>query len=326
MKLRIVLYCGIFFFCSQNSSAQLKPTIDGKWWQVAGNPDLGDYTTKKQQPVDFGIWQAADGTWQIWSCIRHTKAGTKERVFYRWEGKNLMDKNRKPMGIAMEADTTLGEASGGLQAPYVIQKDGVYYMFYGDWNRICLATSLDGKNFKRVNDPEPDLFSGPYYNTRDAMVFVENGLFYCYYTGHTNEEKVVKENGQEVKKKYITAIFCRTSADLKNWSEPIIVSAGGSQAGKGPWFGGDAECPFVLKKDGYYYLFRNHVYGEKNLNTQYASHNPFDFGVGNDNYVIGELAIAAPEIINFQGEYYIAALNPTLDGIRIAKIQWLPAQ
>ena len=30
-----------------------RPVIDGPWWQVAGNPDLGEYTREKQQPVDF---------------------------------------------------------------------------------------------------------------------------------------------------------------------------------------------------------------------------------------------------------------------------------
>ena len=41
------------------------PVVDGAWWQVAGNPDLGAYTSDKQQPVDFAVWQAADGTWQL---------------------------------------------------------------------------------------------------------------------------------------------------------------------------------------------------------------------------------------------------------------------
>ena len=44
------------------------PEIVGDWWQIAGNPDLGRYQTDRQQPLDFGIWQAADGTWQLWSC------------------------------------------------------------------------------------------------------------------------------------------------------------------------------------------------------------------------------------------------------------------
>lgn len=39
---------------------RLMPQIDGEWWTVAGDPDLGDLTSPKQQPVDFAIWQAAE--------------------------------------------------------------------------------------------------------------------------------------------------------------------------------------------------------------------------------------------------------------------------
>ena len=35
----------------------LMPQLDGEWWQVAGDPDLGKYSNPKQQPVDFAIWQ-----------------------------------------------------------------------------------------------------------------------------------------------------------------------------------------------------------------------------------------------------------------------------
>ena len=291
----------------------LVPTISGDWWQVAGDPDLGEYTSPKQQPVDFGVWQAADGTWQLWSCIRHTKCGGKTRLFYRWEGKNLTDKNWQPMGIAMEADTTLGETKGGLQAPHVIKVDDMYYMFYGDWENICLAKSKDGKNFTRVlkDDGTPALFKGPYYNTRDAMTLEHNGLFYCYYMGSVKDKKPQ------------SAIFCRTSVDLHKWSEPMMVSAGGSPEHKDRWFGGDAECPFVVNKDGQFYLFRNQLYGEDNLNTQYCSPNLLDFGVNDDRYLIGTLPVAAPEIIFHEGEYYMAALLPSLKGIRIAKLKWV---
>src|SRR5262245_36150791 len=65
--------------------APLVPEIDGEWWTVAGSPDLGPLTGPKQQPVDFGIWQAADGTWQLWSCIRSTKEAGKTRLFHRWQ-------------------------------------------------------------------------------------------------------------------------------------------------------------------------------------------------------------------------------------------------
>ena len=47
-----------------------------------------------------------------------------------------------------------------------------------------------------------------------------------------------------------------------------------------------------------------------------------DFGVNDDQYMIGEMAVAAPEIIFHEGEYYMAALLPSLKGIRIAKLEW----
>ncbi len=290
------------------------PTIVGEWWQVAGDPDLGEYTSPGQQPVDFGIWQAADGTWQIWSCIRNTKAGGMGgRLFHRWEGETLFDTDWKPMGIAMEADTTLGETFGGLQAPHVIKVDDTYYMFYGDWVNICLATSKDGKNFTRIikDDGTPALFTGPLYNTRDAMTLEYKGLYYCYYMGSQRDEKPH------------SAMYVRTSADLHKWSEPMLVLAGGSPVGKAKWHGGDAECPFVVEKDGQFYLFRNQMYGEKNLNTQYCSPNLMDFGVDSDKYMIGEMAVAAPEIVFYEDEYYMAALLPSLKGIRIAKLEWI---
>jgi len=287
------------------------PQIDGSWWQVASSPDLGEYTSDKQQPVDFAIWQAADDTWQIWSCIRNTKCGGKTRLFYRWEGKRLTGANWQPMGIALEADPALGETKGGLQAPHVFKDKGRYYMVYGDWQRICLAASEDGKSFRRVLNPrgQPDLFSGPYEGSRDPMVMKSGNLFYCYYMG------------QKPGAKYESAIFCRTSHNLEQWSEAVMVSAGGIASAINNRFS-DAECPFVVAKDGIFYLFRTQAYGRNNLNTQYASRNPLSFGVGDDRYRLGTLPVAAPEIILHRGRWFIAALNPTLDGIRVARLRW----
>lgn len=298
---------------SANASAEnLRPHIDGDWWSVTGNPDLGKYTSDQQQPVDFGIWQAADGAWQIWSCIRNSRCGGHTRLFFRWEGKHLTDTNWTPKGIAMMADPKWGESLGGLQAPFVFKATHCYYMFYGGWDHICLATSNDGKVFTRKLNQRghSDIFSGPYENTRDPMVIKLGEFYYCYYTGN------------KAGAKYQSAIFCRTSCDLEHWSEPMMVSAGGTPATLGTWLGADAECPFVVRKDGKFYLFRNQFYGRNNLNTQYASPNPLDFGVGTDRCRIGTLPVAAPEIICFHNRWYIAALKPGLDGIRIARLAW----
>jgi hypothetical protein len=309
---------GALFLLALNGGAdevRYRPVIDGDWWQVAGDPELGPYTSPGQQPVDFGIWQAADGTWQIWSCIRHTKCGGKTRLFHGWEGKRITDRHWQPMGIAMEADPAFGETPGGLQAPHVIRWQDKYWMFYGDWQNICLAVSDDGKRFRRVvgDDGRAALFSGPYGNTRDPMVLQVDDRFYCYYTGHVAKDSPEKHKG---------AVFCRTSRDLRSWNEPVKVSAGGSPATQSNWYGGDCECPFVVRRDGSFCLFRNQRYGTDNANTQYCSRDPLNFGVDDDRCLIGTLPVAAPEIVLHEGQYYIAALMPTLKGLRIAKLKW----
>lgn len=295
--------------------SNIVPSIEGEWWQVAGNPDLGPLSSDMQQPVDFGIWQAADGSWQIWSCIRKTREPGNTRLFYRWEGKTIEQKDWQPMGIAMQADSTLGETPGGLQAPYVIQYSGKYYMFYGDWSRICLAESSDGIHFERlIRDGSPMLFGDPAEtNTRDPLVLRHAEQWYCYYTAHPNNDG---------------AIYVRTSDDLFRWSSSEVVSYGGNP-GKGElWY---AECPHVIEyPENNFFLFRTFSYGnyhsgemvsEPKTNV-YRSNNPNDFGIDNDQYLVTQLPLAAPEIIKINEKWYIAALMPDLQGIRIARLVW----
>lgn len=288
----------------------LVPQIDGEWWQVAGDPDLGKYTMPKQQPVDFGVWQAADGTWQLWSCIRSTSYPGKTRLFYRWQGAKLTDKDWKPMGIAMEADAGFGETEGGLQAPFVLKINGEYVMFYGDWEHIAIAKSADGKTFARQLTPDgkSGMFTeGIGDNTRDPMVVGIGDLFYLYYTAYPNR---------------MGADYVRTSRDLRHWSAAKKVAAGGA-AGTNPY---SAECPFVFyhKASGFYYLFRTQRYGADSQTSIYRSKDPRDFGVDNDQYLVGTIPYAAPEIIESGGQTYLAVLQNNLKGIQIAKLKFAP--
>src|SRR6185503_4225097 len=138
--MRSLLACWLVSLAALAGAAEeapLVPTIDGDWWQVAGNPDLGELGAAEQEPVDFAIWQAADGTWQLQSCIRKTKEPGKGRVFHRWEGARLTDRDWKPIGIAMRSDPALGETLGGLQAPFVFRAGGAFQMLYGDFQNIA---------------------------------------------------------------------------------------------------------------------------------------------------------------------------------------------
>ena len=290
----------------------LIPQIQGAWWQVAGDPDLGKFTTPKQQPVDFAIWQAADGAWQLWSCIRATACGGRTRLFYRWQGARLTDRDWEPMGIAMQADPGFGETPGGLQAPFVLKVNREYFMLYGDWENICLAKGVDGKTFVRQLGPagKCGMFSeGKENNTRDPMVLrVANG-YYVYYTAYPNRQG---------------AVYARTSRNLRDWSASRMVAFGGA-AGANPY---SAECPLVYYHKGsrHYYLFRTQRYGEKAQTSVYRSKDPLKFGVNDDRYLVCTLPVAAPEIIEYQGQLYMAALLPSLKGIQIARLTWAPKQ
>ena len=112
-----------------------------------------------------------------------------------------------------------------------------------------------------------------------------------------------------------------------------MVSAGGkatAMAGSISRMGNtgkfDSECPFVVEKEGSFYLFGNQICGENNLSTQYGSSDPLSFGVDDDRYRLGTLNVAAVEIIDREGQDYNATLLPSLDGIRIAKLTWTPGK
>jgi hypothetical protein len=292
------------------TASPLLPTIVGDFWTVATNPDVGEHAKPGMEPVDFAIWQAADGTWQIWSCVRKAKLPRGTRLFHRWEGKNLTDTNWKAMGIAMQAEEKYGETPGSIQAPFVFKHDGKYVMVYGDWVNICKAESRDGKQFERVVRPngKTGMFSNGLaeINTRDPMVIKIGDTWHCYYTAHPHN------TGED---------YCRTSKDLNHWSESHTVSNGG-RAKQGL---AAAECPFVVEpKPGHFYLFRTYNYFERPKTLVYYSTDPLDFGRDEDDkHLLAQLPVAAPEIFKYQDQYYIACLRPKLDGIRIAKLDWV---
>ncbi len=289
----------------RNGEKKEIPVIDSAWRTIIKNPNLGKLDGGEQQePVDFAIWQAANGMWQLWSCIRKTKCGGMTRLFYRWESASLRKEMWEPRGIVMQADPKFGEREGGLQAPYVLRIGNLYYMFYGGWDAICLATSKNGVIFKRRLNAygQSTIFSnGKDSNPRDPMVIQVDHYWYCYYTSNEGRD------------------YCRTSEDMTEWSQSKVVAFAG-QAGRGT---GSAECPFIVTRGPYYYLFRTQHYRDNPQTSVYRSEDPMDFGISNDKYFVCNLPVAAPEIVLYEEQYYIAALLPNLKGIRIARLKWV---
>lgn len=289
------------------------PRLAGPWVPIAGPPELGRFATAKQEVVDFAIWEALDGTWQAWSCIRHTAEAGATRLFHRWQGATPRTPHWDAMGVAMRADPAFGERLGSLQAPYVIRHEDRFWMFYSSGGRTFVLLSEDGKTFARhrlqgnhfgVFEPfaqgEENVVGG---GGRDVMLHRDGHRWIAYYTANPDG---------------IGRVYARASADLKTWDEPRIVNWGG-EGGTNFY---SAECPWVYRLPGtpWYFLFRTQRYKGEPMTRVYRSQDPFDFGLDHDNYLVARLPLAAPELFEYQGQLHIAALNPQLDGLRTAPL------
>ncbi len=55
----------------------------------------------------------------------------------------------------------------------------------------------------------------------------------------------------------------------------------------------------------------------------YYSTDPLDFGIDNDaEHYLTTLPLAAPEVFQHEGQWYMAALLPSLEGIQITRLEW----
>ncbi len=140
-------------------------------------------------------------------------------------------------------------------------------------------------------------------NARDPFVIKIGSRWHCYYTA----AKPVEVTAKKVKvAKIIGAVLCRTSADLKTWSDSKIVAAQG-QAGDGLR---SAESPHVVEAaPGHYYLFRTQRSGSQGETRVYHSTDPMDFGAS---------ASAHGDALHL-----ISTLRADWQGIARTKLEWL---
>ncbi len=118
----------------------------------------------------------------------------------------------------------------------------------------------------------------------------------------------------------------RTSKDLLHWSDPVTVMGPPPNDQHGY-----SESPFVLYRDGYYYLWVSGVdYSHTSL---YVSENPFNFGDAIENKIEDQPG-HAPEICSDKGKEYMAcsmvstvpSASPgahDLEGILIQSLHWV---
>lgn len=324
---------------------KLKPVVDDDWRVIAPMPNLDDALPRlwdeypgpqhpsTNQPNDHCVFQAADGTWQLWACVRRTPVG---RLLVNWEAPSLDSSPWKLTGRMIRADRSAGESlvdwhnEEFLQSPYVVMHDGRYHMFYGGYDsgrdangnetsdydlvekQTCLQLSDDGKNWSRHvgEGGRSAVFAGP-GAVRDQCVAKFGNTWYIYYAGHHDSDR---SNA---------AIYVRTSKDLYHWS-PWGIAEQNTDDDKSfiP------ESPVVVERGGYYYLFRTH--GPRHGAYVFRNTDPRSFGAGRATeqspYFVCHLPVIAPEIIvDGEGNEYLTRIDDREHGyrIRMARLRWL---
>jgi hypothetical protein len=192
-----------------------------------------------------------------------------------------------------------GVDAGGHPVPYEDQRTAC---------QICLMISPDGRTWTRHRnrDGHSRLFLGP-GEARDPCLLQVDDVWHLYYAGYADEDR--RKPG----------FFCRTSRDLLHWSDWRAVHSD-PRYGPGPW---DTECPHVVYRQGYYYLFRTEHYATAKTHV-FRSADPFDFGVGDASHkYVGPIAVAAPEIVvDTDGTEYITSNHDLRAGTKICRLAW----
>jgi hypothetical protein len=284
------------------------PCLDGAWWRLAAPPKLERFATGKEQTVDFTVFRAADGTWQLVSCVRNTAHPGGGRLLYRWEAAKLTDADWTPKGIFLSSDAAQGHREGFVQAPHAVVEDGVTWLVFNSSGAHAL-TSRDGKAFEpfRAADGGFRLFEMP----RDVMLLdrrARDGSWYACFTDI--------RPGKYPERKDHTVSF-RTAPKLAGpWSAGKTDIGVLSPPPPGYLFA-FAESPFIhARKDWLYRFEQLHVYASRDPARWEGP--PVAVLSGKD-----PLQHLSPEIVEHEGSTYLAAYRDHgKAGIFMTRLAW----
>ncbi len=290
----------------------LKPVIVGEWQHIFNPNDTRFEEDSTWYTNDHCFARGPDGKWHAYGIIGHKPINpwTGETKLFHISADKFDQQKWEDHDYALRTKPGVERV---LWAPHVYEENGTWHMFYNignrqenaptyaSWGQLCRADSKD--MFKWERHPLNPLFSDPGH-ARDSYILKEGDLYYFYYT-RTYDEVDLR-----------SCVAVRTSPDLKHWSGPKIVH---TQAYEVDW-GGDAESPFVVKKDGLFYLFICRAMTEYNQTHVYWSETPDNFPI--ENFVC-ELPTHASEIVEVSdNEWYISNTGWDKHGLFIAKMEW----
>lgn len=275
-------------------------------WVGSGRFDLV-YDTAAQNPSryinDHTLVKANDGTWHMFGI---TSGPQGEVQFAHATAANVRGPWKREADVLHVDPNYFREVH--VWAPHVIEHRGTYYMFYAGGERdgnganaaISVATSKD--LFTWTRRPEGPLFRDG-LEARDAFVTRIGTQWVMYYTGST-----LPNQG-----KY--AVLYRTSDDLIRWSERRIAYTDGATTTSGPCA---TESPFVVERDGSFYLFLGPRGGYVGTDV-FRSSDPFHFEVAN---YAGHFPSHAAEVVRDGDQWLVTSAGTFQRGLYIAELHW----
>jgi hypothetical protein len=280
---------------------------------AAGNIKVGDFKLIYNPSIgEKEPWYINDhcfiyektGQWHLFGITRQEpmSPADEDNFAHAISGKLTDIWQKQP--FALTTDSNLGEAH--LWAPYVIEHNGLYYMYYcaggrsGSEYQIKLATSKDLYDWQR-HPANPMVIDG--IDARDPFILPLKDKWIMYYTA-TSKPK----GGNHV-------VFAVESKDLIHWGNKKTVFLD-PEIGT---FGGPTESPFVVRRGNLYYLFigpRNDYRGT----CVYKSKNPFKFKIEN---LVAKINSHAAEVIrDTDGNWFVSHAGWGQGGVWLAPLQW----
>jgi predicted GH43/DUF377 family glycosyl hydrolase len=256
---------------------------------------------------DHCFVQDDDGTWHMFGITHQEPAAPKdEKFFAHATSRELLNPQWEKHEHVLHANFDRWQETH-VWAPHVIKHDDHYYMYYcgggtDDANyKIHLATSPDLWDWTR-HESNPMVIDG--YHARDPMVLRHEDQWIMYYTANSEPA-----GGNHV----VAAV---TSQDLVHWKNKRVVFVHPKRG----TYGGPTESPFVVRRNGSFYLFvcTNEPYNDSAV---YESDNPWNWSFEGQ---VGQAPSHASEVIQTpSGEWFLSRAGWGEGGLYLAPLEWL---
>ncbi len=300
------------------------PAITGNWIHIfdpneSRFPDRQARSTRgKWYTKDHAIVRGPDGSWHGYGIIGYKRAGLPwpwkiEKQLFHITSPQLAAGCWQEHPYALHADPGAGERF--TWAPHAIVNGKEWVMFYAVGNlrplsyllpsvgNIHVAFSTNGFDWTRYPE-NPVVMDWGY--ARDPMVLFHDGTYYLYYTTSRGDND------------FHSSVAVRKSKDLRAWSGRKIVHVQPHAKG---WFAGNAESPFVVHKDGLFYLFVCVALDGYNLTRVYWSRSPEAFPVS--QHACDLQSHASEVIVDEHGSWFITNTGWDKKGLFIAPLRWM---